>query len=351
MRRPGLGQLTIAGLVIAVLLVSVALVYVSQALVERDAFSIPTFETTAVDVKNRYEIAKLAAEVRQIRSDTGGSLFWLKMLALFVTVGGAVGGYLVGQSRSTRSRIAFEDRKNLDAVFQSIVKELSDRSAILRAAAAVKLGMVLKSFPAEWNISGARQEQLIALTKQVLAAALAIEKDPKVLKALTIAIALHRPATDDANVGDRRLSDMRGLDLSCANASDAYWARADFTYTDFYRARLAECSFRSSRLDGAQFREADLRSSVLADCSCRGTNFKLADLRSADLSNASLERASFEGAKVAGATLGGVVFSEIADYLVDISESGDGSATIPVSVWLANASSTAHTPRPPATAV
>ena len=46
------------------------------------------------NVKNLREIDKLAAEIRQIRSDTTGSLFWLKMIALFVTVGGAVGGYL-----------------------------------------------------------------------------------------------------------------------------------------------------------------------------------------------------------------------------------------------------------------
>lgn len=336
MKRPGLSQLTIAALVVVVLLVSIALIYVSQALVERDAFSIPTLENTAVDVKGRYEIAKIAAEVRQIRSDTGGSLFWLKMLALFVTVGGAVGGYLIGQSQSTRSHLAFEDRKNVDAVFQSMVKELADTSAILRAAAAVKLGMVLKSFPAEWSVGEEREEQLIALTKKVLAAALAIEKDDKVLKALTIAIALHQPSTE-ASQDKPPLRDMRDLDLSCAVASDAYWAKADLTYTDLYRAQLAGASFRKSRLDGAKLREADLRGAVLVECSCVDTIFKFADLRGANLTKADLKKAKFEGAKVAGAILTGAEFGDNEDVPVDISEAGDGSSVVPVRVWLANA--------------
>jgi len=180
----GLSQFAIAGLVVVVLGISVAIVYWSQAQVERDAFALrPHVDTSAL--KARAEIAKLVAEVRQIRSDTAGSLFWLKMIALFVTVGGAVGGYLVGQSRTNQARIAFENRKNVDAVYQSLVQELSNEAAVLRAAAAVKLGAILESFPAEWDVGDDRRDQLIKLTKQVLAASLAIERDEKVLKMLT----------------------------------------------------------------------------------------------------------------------------------------------------------------------
>lgn len=191
-RKLGLSQLTIAMLVILVLLVSVVIVYLSQIQVEQSAFNFtPPINVTAP--KEQYEIAKLAAEIRQIRSDTSGSLFWLKMIALFVTVGGALGGYLIGQSRSTRARIEFEDRKNVDTAYQGVIQELSDKSALLRAAAVAKLGMILKSFPEEWNVNRIRREQLIALTKQVLATSLSIETEPKVLKTLTSAIALHHP--------------------------------------------------------------------------------------------------------------------------------------------------------------
>ncbi len=52
----------------------------------------------------------------------------------------------------------------------------------MRATAAVKLGAILKSFPKEWDVDEDRLQQMVRLTKEVLAAALAIEGDPKVLK-------------------------------------------------------------------------------------------------------------------------------------------------------------------------
>ena len=331
MKRAGLGQLAIVGLVAVVLLTSIALVYLSQELVERDAFvNVPNLTG-----KEQYEIAKLAAEIRQIRSDTGGSLFWLKMMALLVTVGGAVGGYLIGQSHYTRSRVAFANKKNVDTVYQGIVKELSDKSPLLRAAAAVKLGTVLKSFPAEWAVEPARQEQLVDLTKQVLAAALAIEQEPKVLKTLTAAIALHRPwqggSADDPNT---ELADLRRIDLSAANAADAYWARVNFTEADFYRAVLSQTSFRRSILQRAQFREAKLQGAVFAATDCDGANFKLADLRGADLSAASIVGTTFEGAKVAGVSLTNAKAGRNPSGLVDESAAGDGSALIAIEQWL-----------------
>jgi hypothetical protein len=241
----GLNQLGIIAIVLVILAGSAAIVYLSQAIVEQDAFVITTPDGTSTS-KERYEIAKLAAEIRQIRSDTSGSLFWLKMIALFVTVGGAVGGYLVGQSSATRARIEFEDRKNVDAAYQAIVQELSDKSPLLRAAAVVKLGMILRSFPHEWNVTDVRRAQLIDLTKQVLAASLSIETEQKVLKTLTSAIVLHHPWENGGPDQKKRYGDLRQIDLSAARAHDAYWARVDFAYADLYRAELKQASFRSS---------------------------------------------------------------------------------------------------------
>jgi hypothetical protein len=331
----GLSQLSIVGLVILLLLASTVIVYVSQALVEQGAFNI-TPSTNSATTLEQYQIAKLGAEIRQIRSDTSGSLFWLKMIALFVTVGGAVGGYLIGQSRSTRARIEFEDRKNVDAVYQSIVQEMSDASALLRAAAVVKLGMVLKSFPHEWSVSEIRRTQLIDLTKQVLAASMSIEKEPKVLKTLTSAIILHRPwENDPTNPDKKKFGDLRSIDLSGAKAHDAYWARVDFTYADLYQADLTEASFREAILVGVQFRESILRDAVLVKSNCEGANFKLADLRNANLSDAILINASFEGAKVHGVTLGKAKFGNNRDTLVDNSPDGNGSMMMPIQDWLA----------------
>ena len=182
-RNSGLNQLEIVLVVLAIFVASTGIVYWAQAVVEQNA--IPA--TGTASTKDQFQMAKIAAEIRQIRSDTTGSLFWLKMIGLFVTVGGAVGGYLVGQNAATRARIDFEHRKDVEAAYQAIVQELSNDSPLLRAAAVVKLGMLLRSFPHEWNVEEDRRKQLIDLTKRVLAASLSIEKDATVLKALTTA--------------------------------------------------------------------------------------------------------------------------------------------------------------------
>jgi uncharacterized protein YjbI with pentapeptide repeats len=328
----GLDKYGIPILMVLMLSVIIVVVYYSQKLSEQT--SLPPIITTSS--KEQYEIAKLAAEIRQIRSDTSGSLFWLKMIALFVTVGGAVGGYLVGQKQTTRKRLEFENLKNIDAIYQGIVLELADKSPVLRAAAAVRLGMILKSFPSEWVVDDARKQQMIQLTRQVLAASLAIEKDPKVLKTLTIALVLHKYSEDDPkNPGNRRtMGDVRDLDLSGAKAVDAYWARVNFSYSDFYKANLAGASFRSSVLQGAQFREAVLRDAVFVDANCEEANFKLADLRKANLTNATLVKARFEEAKVFGCVLTGAKLAENPNDWVDDSEDG-GSRRIRVTEWLA----------------
>src|SRR5205807_3839185 len=146
-------------LMLLLLSVIIVVVYYSQKLSEQT--SLPPIVTTSP--KEQYEIAKLAAEIRQIRSDTSGSLFWLKMIAVLVTVGGAVGGYLVGQKQTTKQRLEFENLKNIDSIYQGFVNELADKSPVLRAAAAVRLGMILKSFPSEWKVDDTRKRQMIRL--------------------------------------------------------------------------------------------------------------------------------------------------------------------------------------------
>ena len=224
-------------LVALVLAAIMAAGYLLQALVQHGSLT----SASGPALKEQREVDKLTAEVKQIRSDTGGSLYWLKLAAVFVTVGAGVGGYLIAHSRSTRERLAAEDRRTeqrlaferrgqVDAAYQAMVLELSSPSPILRANAAMKLGKVLQSPPVEWHLEDERREEIWSLTKQLLAASLAIETQPKVLKALTIAVALHAKRTS--------IGDLRELDFSLARAADAYWARIDFTYADFYRADL-----------------------------------------------------------------------------------------------------------------
>ncbi|MGY6126839.1 pentapeptide repeat-containing protein (plasmid) [Paraburkholderia strydomiana] len=322
--KKGLSNMHIIVLVAVVLVVALAITLGAQYLIELNRNQAGNKALTA---KDSYEISKLDAEIRQIRSDTAGSLFALKVIALFVTVGGAVGGYLIGQSRTTQARISFEDRRNVDEVYQSIIRELADESPILRAAAAVKLGSILKAFPAEWNVSDARREQLMQLTKQILAAALSIEMDNKVLKTLTINLVLYK----DKPGG---LANVQGIDLSGAKAHDAYWARCDFSNADFYTANLAQASFRKSTLTGAQFREATARDAIFNEADCTRANFKMADLRGASFSNATLHGAMFEGARVHSASLAGAKIGEPHNCMVDISEQGDGSQLVPVEQWL-----------------
>jgi hypothetical protein len=278
----------------------------SQTFVERGAVTIPELAADVAkrgnpaQVKEATEIAKLAAEINQIRSDTSGSLFWLKTIGLFVTVAGAVGGYLLGLMRTTQQKLEFENRKNIDAVYQGIIAELADQQApILRATAAVKLGSILESYPSEWYLDDDEKSraQLVKRTKQVLAAALALEKDSKVLKTITIALPLHKPwAQDGAHPNKARFADLREIDLSGAVARDAYWARVDFSYADFYLADLTRASLRSAILTGAQFRETILEEAVLSDADCSNANFKLANLRGADLTGCTgLDSAKFEG--------------------------------------------------------
>jgi len=322
--KMGLTGSRIIVIVCLVFLLITALTYGTQYLVER---SLVASSKTLSERKTEYEIGKLSAEISHMRSDTTGSLFWLKLIALFVTVGGAVGGYLVGQSRSTQARLNFEDRKNVDEVYQSMVRELADESPILRAAAAVKLGSVLKSFPAEWNVSHVRRNQLFQLTKQVLAAALSIETDKKVLKTLTINLVLHRPESAG-------MASVQEMDLSGAKAEDAYWARCNFSYADFYAADLSRVSFRKSDLSGAQFRESNLINAVFDQSVCGNTNFKMADLRGASFKEATLKAVNFEYAKVHAVSLVGAHIEDTLECQVDVSENGDRSQLLSVNTWL-----------------
>lgn len=337
-RRVGLTQPVIVGLVLVVLAAMVAIAFLLQLQAERDAL---TPVSGGSSIREQREIDKLNAEIKQIRSDTGGSLFWLKMAGLFVTVGAAVGGYLVGQSRNTRERLEaerrtteerleFEHRQNIDATYHALVEQLTVDAPLLRAASAMRLGKLLEAPPVEWRVSADRRRELGELTEQILAAALAIENEPKVLKALTIALALH---AEDAEAGD-----LRNLDLSGARAVDAYWARIDFRDADFYRADLTKASLRKAQLQRAQFRESILRNAVLAGANCEGANFKLADLRGVDFTGADLKSANFEDVKVFGATLDGALVGNNPDCSVDVSRQGDGSKTIEAADWLAGAS-------------
>jgi len=337
LRTSGLSQPAIVLLVAFILILALTGLYWIQRLAEQE----PLYRHP--DVTNftaQRQVDKLIAEIRRIRSETIGGLFWLKVLGVLVTVGGAVGGYLVAQDRATRARLDFEHRKDVDQAYQVIVQELSSKdSPLVRAAAAVKLGALLQDFPSEWHVSPERQNQLIHLTKQVLAAALAIEEDPKVLKTLTIAIALHRPRKNDvtASEEERRLGDLRGLDLSGAKAADAYWARIDFSpRADFYRADLSQASFRQAILCEAQFRETNLKKAVLVATDCTKANFKQADLRGADLSQAHLIGVNFENAKVYGVLLAGAILRDNLEGWVDLSPDGDGSKIVSVKEWLSS---------------
>lgn len=324
-KKEGLSNLSIVGLIVLILVGAVVITYSAQYFFADKEIEVQS--TTLTEKKTEYEISKLDADISRIRSETSGSLFWLKLIALFVTVGGAIGGYLLGQSRMTLAKLNFEDRKNVDEVYQSIIKELADDAPILRAAAAVKLGAILNSFPVEWNVSQARKEQMTELTKQVLSAALSIEKDEKVLKTLTINLVLHKSCKDDLYMA-------KYLDLSGAQGHDAYWARCDFEYTDFYAANLTRTSFRKSKLRGTQFRETLLENTVFDNADCSGTNFKMADLRGASFKEANLEHVNFENAKMYSVNLSGATLHNCQDCEIDVSETGDGSRMILLSEFL-----------------
>lgn len=341
----GLKNRTVVLLVVLMLLFIAALTFIPQRILDNRISSLSA-KTSDIDSRKKVlELSKIDAEISKIRSDTIGSLFWLKLIALFVTVGGAVGGYLVGQNRATVARINFEDRKNVDAVYQSIVQELSSESPILRAAAAVKLGTILKEFPHEWNVSKIRKRQLIQLTKQVLAAALSIETEAKVLKTLTINIVQDKIQDSAAtDIAHRGFANMRELDLSTAKAADAYWAKADFSYADLYKANLNGASFRKSILAGAQFRQSILTHTVFVDADCAGSNFKMADLRGADFTRANLTRANFENARIHGAQFKGAQLKDIPESRVDISREGDGTEMVGIHDWLSRFDSHPETP-------
>jgi len=300
LKRLDAEDIAIILIVLAALAAAFGVGWYLQHQVERELASFMPDPSKLPYEKSLNEIAKLRAEIQHIRSDTSGSLFWLKMVALFVTVGGAVGGYLAGMKSATRQRLAFERRKDIDAAYQGILAELAGEQPLLRAAAAVKLGSLLESFPAEWEVSPERRRELIDLTKRVLAASLSIEDDPTVLKTLSIALVKHKRWVPGPDNTQRAVSDCRDLNLSRAKAGDAYWAKADFSKADFYAAELTGASFRDSILHQAQFRNAVLHDTVFAGADCSGASFKLADLRRANFSSARLDGANFEGAKVSG---------------------------------------------------
>ncbi len=222
-----LNQPVIVLVVLLVLAVTLFMSFLLQSRAESGALT--PIVAGGTSAKEQREIDKLNAEIKQIRSDTGGSLFWLKMAGLFVTLGAAVGGYLIGQAKVTKDRLDFEHRQTVDNTYHAIIQELSTGTPLLRVASAMRLGKLLQSPPVEWRVSDARRQELSQLTKQVLAASLAIEKDEKVLKALTIALGLHAEESEHA--------DLRELDLSGAMAKDAYWARDRLPLRGLLRSR------------------------------------------------------------------------------------------------------------------
>jgi hypothetical protein len=315
---------------IVIILAALSVIFFSQTLAERNLLD-------ASGEKQQYEIAKLAAEIKQIRSDTSGSLFWLKVLGLLVPLGGAVVGYFVAQYLNTKKNLEFEHNRNVDAAYQSIVQGLSESSSILRATAAVKLGAILKSFPTEWKVVEKRQKQMIRLTKEVLAAALALETDPKVLKTLTIALVLHKHPKTVMKKGVEEVieyADASKLDLSEVWAEEAYWAKTDFTSTDFYKANLARASFKDSTLDEAQFYFADLSGAKLIDAHGDNTALKFCDLRKADLTRVTLFKPNFEGSRVHGVKLTGAKITEPEIAEVDISKDDTKKRMTSVFKWL-----------------
>jgi hypothetical protein len=153
-----LNQPVIVLVVLLVLAVMLLTSFLLQSRAERGALTpIMAGGTSAKELR---EIDKLNAEIKQIRSDTGGSLFWLKMAGLFVTVGAAVGGYLIGQARSTKDKLDFEHRQSVDATYHAIIQELSMETPLLRVASAMRLGKLLQSPPVEWHVSPARRQEL-----------------------------------------------------------------------------------------------------------------------------------------------------------------------------------------------
>ncbi|MGF2038657.1 MAG: pentapeptide repeat-containing protein [Nostoc sp. CmiVER01] len=202
---------------------------------------------------------------------------------------GAVGCYVLAQKETNKDRLDFEadkeqkrldfeHRKDIDTAYQAIIQELTTpERPLLRAAAAMKLGSLLQEFPSEWSVPEYRKNQLINLTKQILAVALINETETKVRKVLTTSLAQD--------------SKLQELDLSEVQAANAYWAKIDFTGTDFFKADLCCTSFRKANLCRVQFRSANLQEAVLAEANCTETNFKLADLSGANLRNANMIRA------------------------------------------------------------
>jgi uncharacterized protein YjbI with pentapeptide repeats len=290
-------------IVIAILLAILVIALVSQVAVEQGSLS--SYDTKLLnDVskqKTQREIDKLTAEIRQIRSETAGSLFWVKLLGVFVTVGGAVGGYILAQKETNKDRLEFEadkeekrlnfeHRKDVDTAYQTIIQELTTlERPLLRAAAAMKLGSILQEFPTEWNVPEYRKKQLIQLTKNILTVALINEPEPKIRKVLTTSLA------QDSN--------LQGLDLSEIQAGNAYWAKIDFSGTDFFKADLCCTSFRKAKLYRVQFRSANLQEAVLAEANCEETNFKLADLRHTNLRSTNMKGAIFVDANLEKADL------------------------------------------------
>lgn len=281
--------------VVAILVGIIAVVTLSESFAQKNSLGRYPQGTNLESEKKEREVDKLVAEIRQIRSQTGGSLFWLNLFGVFVTVGGAVGGYVIAQrqnrqeqrsseEKTERERLEFEHRKDIDSQFQELVQELTllDRP-LLRAAAAMKLGALLKKFPSEWNVSETRRIELLGLTKQILATALALEESTKVQKAIMIAVAMH--------------PDLQNLNFSGVQATNAYWAKRDFTYADFYQANLSYASFRKATLNKAQFWGANLQEAVLAGADCTESNFKLADLQRANFQEANIKGANFIDAK------------------------------------------------------
>src|SRR5487761_940235 len=79
--------------------------------------------------------------------------------------------------------------------------------------------------------------------------------------------------------------DLRGADLSEAQASGIEFFRCDLSNADFRRANLRNANFRSANIKGAQFAGADMGVTIL-----RETNLEGVDLSGVDLTTTLLPK-------------------------------------------------------------
>jgi len=277
----------------------------------------PSAETPEVEQIHPAEIEKLKEEASAYRLQNEWQGVWSRRLSpLLSLVGGLIAAgfaFWAGNTLNrTQERKVYQDillgreRHNLE-----LFKSLGDPDPRVRVgAASVLVPRLMELAPRvlaspDGSPDSAEKREFDSIIKVLIAVSKHEEKDElqKYIADQLVEVLGAQPAEDAKDSRPAGKSPLSDYDFQGAKLTNAWWARANLSEVDFYRATLARAGLANAWLEGAILKHAILTSAVLRGCHLKGANLDAAQLAGADMRKADLREARLREADLRGADL------------------------------------------------